>query len=62
VFARVKPRLAVYSHVCMPTATEQDLIPATRKTYGGPLQLGEDLMAIDIGETIAVRKPARVSR
>jgi ribonuclease Z len=62
VFARVKPRLAVYSHVCMPGATEQDLIPATRKTYGGPLQLGEDLMAIDIGETIDVRRPARISR
>ena len=62
VFARVKPRLAVYSHVCMPNATEADLIPATRKTYGGPLQLGEDLMAIDIGETIDVRRPARVSR
>jgi ribonuclease Z len=62
VFARLKPRLAVYSHVCMPNATEQDLLPATRKTYGGALELGEDLMAIDIGETIDVRKPARVSR
>jgi ribonuclease Z len=56
---RVKPRLAVYSHICMPNATEQDLLPATRKTYAGPLQLGEDLMVIDVGETIEVRKPAR---
>jgi ribonuclease Z len=24
VFTRVKPKLAVYSHICMPTATEQD--------------------------------------
>ena len=62
VFARVKPRLAVYSHVCMPTATEQDLLPATRKTYGGPLQVGKDLMVIDIGDTIDVRKPVGVSR
>ncbi len=61
VFTRVKPRLAVYSHICMPTATEQDLIPGTRKTYAGPLQLGEDLMMIDVGETIDVRKPARSS-
>jgi len=59
VFARVKPKLAVYSHICMPNATEQDLIPATRKTYAGPLELGEDLMAIDVGETIGVRKPSR---
>jgi ribonuclease Z len=61
VFTRVKPKLAVYSHVCMPGATEQDLLPATRKTYAGPLQVGEDLMVIDVGETIGVRKPARPS-
>jgi ribonuclease Z len=59
VFARVKPKLAVYSHICMPSATEQDLIPATRKTYAGPLELGEDLMVIDAGETIGVRRPSR---
>jgi ribonuclease Z len=62
VFARVKPKLAVYSHICMPTATEEDLLPATRKTYAGPLQIGEDLMVIDVGETIRVRKPPRSSR
>jgi len=62
VFTRVKPKLAVYSHICMPTATEQDLLPATRKTYSGPLQLGEDLMVIDVGEKIDVRRPARSSR
>ena len=61
VFTRVKPKLAVYSHICMPTATEQDLLPATRKTYAGPLQLGEDLMVIEVGETIDVRKPVRSS-
>jgi ribonuclease Z len=61
VFARVKPKLAVYSHICMPSATEQDLIPATRKTYAGPLELGEDLMVIDVGETIGIGKPSRSS-
>jgi ribonuclease Z len=62
VFTRVKPKLAVYSHICMPSATEQDLLPATRKTYAGPLQVGEDLMVIDIGETIEVRNPSRSSQ
>ena len=61
VFTRVKPRLAVYSHICMPGATEQDLVPATRTTYAGPLQVGEDLTVIDAGEKIDVRKPARSS-
>ena len=62
VFARVNPKLAVYSHICMPSATEQDLIPATRKAYAGRLELGEDLMVIDVGESIGVRKHLRASR
>jgi ribonuclease Z len=59
VFSRTKPKLAVYSHIVLPTATEQDLIPPTRKTYSGPLELGEDLMVIEVGQTIAVRRPTR---
>jgi ribonuclease Z len=58
VFARTKPKLAVYSHIVLPTATEQDLIPPTRKTYAGPLELGEDLRVIAVGEKIEVRRPA----
>ena len=58
VFSRTKPKLAVYSHIVLPTATEQDLIPPTRKTYQGPLELGEDLMVIEVGEKIMVRRPA----
>jgi len=27
-----------------------------RQTYAGPVEFGEDLMAIDIGNTIAVRR------
>ena len=61
VFARAKPKLAVYSHICMPTATEQDLLSPTRKTYTGPLEVGEDLMVIAVGEQITVRKPPRLS-
>jgi len=61
VFSRVKPRLAVYSHILLPIATEQDLIPSTRKTYSGPLELGEDLMVVEIGDKIEVRRPGRSS-
>lgn len=56
VFTRVAPRLAVYSHIVPPTAAAQDLIPATRKTYSGPLEVGEDLMGIDVGERIQVHR------
>jgi ribonuclease Z len=61
VFSRVKPKLAVYSHIVRPSATEQDLIPPTRKTYAGPLELGEDLMVLEVGDTIAIRRLARGS-
>jgi ribonuclease Z len=62
VFARVKPKLAVYSHIGRPSATEQDVIAPTRKTYSGRLELGEDLMVIEIGETVTVRRPAAPTR
>jgi ribonuclease BN (tRNA processing enzyme) len=62
VFARTKPRLAVYSHIVQPDASEQDLIPGTRKNYAGPVEVGEDLMVIEVGEKIEVRRPARASR
>jgi ribonuclease Z len=59
VFARTKPKLAVYSHICMPAATDEDLLVPTRKTYTGPLEIGDDLMAIDIGDRVIVRRPRR---
>jgi ribonuclease Z len=61
VFSRTKPKLAVYSHIVLPTATEQDLLPSTRKTYSGPLEVGEDLMVITVGEKVEVRRPGRTS-
>ncbi len=57
VFARVKPKLAVYSHIVPPDAS--NLIPLTRKTYSGPLEVGEDLMSIEIGEKVVVRHAPR---
>jgi ribonuclease Z len=59
IFARTKPRLAVYSHVAQSTATENDVIPQTREKYSGALELGEDLMVIEVGDTVAVRRPPR---
>lgn len=61
VFARTRPRLAVYSHIVRPTANEEDVIPPTRETYSGPLELGEDLMVIEVGESVEVRRPPRTS-
>lgn len=52
LFARVKPRLAVYTHVVPSPTTAEDLIVPTRRTYDGPLAVGHDLMTIVVGATI----------
>ena len=56
IFAAVKPKLAVYSHIVPSPTTAQDLEAPTRKTYAGPLVVGEDLTVIDVGETVTWRK------
>jgi len=54
VFTRSKPKLAVYYHFVLlgtakvPPVTEQEVVGMTRKTYAGPLLVGEDLMAFRI--------------
>jgi len=55
VFTKVAPRLAVYSHIVPPKVP--DVVPHTRVTYAGPLEVGEDLMSITIGDEIQVRHP-----
>jgi ribonuclease Z len=57
IFSRVKPKLAVYSHI-VPGDTP-NLLPLTRKTYSGPLEVGEDLMTIEIGQAVVVHRPER---
>ena len=65
VFSLAKPKLAVYSHLVflasdkVPRATVDDIVAGTRETYSGPLQVGEDLMSFEIGDTVIVsqRKP-----
>jgi ribonuclease Z len=62
VFAAAKPKLAVYTHLVLPASdaiappTLDDVIAETRTTYDGPLVIGEDLMAFDIGSDVTVRR------
>lgn len=51
LFTRIKPRLAVYSHA----PNTESVLLQTRKTYAGPLEGAEDLLTIEVGETIEVR-------
>ena len=63
VFDRVKPRLAVYTHIVLLSTdltinapTVDDLVSLTRKTYSGPFEVGEDLMSIEVGDKITVHR------
>ena len=56
VFTRLAPRLAVFTHIIPVTAGPKELIPAVRQTYSGPLEVGEDLMVINIGEQVTVQR------
>ena len=69
VFEQVKAKLAVYSHVVLTTTdpafkapTENDVMEATRKIYAGTLELGEDLMIIDVGDKVEVRRLGATSK
>ena len=54
VFSKVSPKLAVYSHIVPPDVP--DLVAHTRKTYSGRLEVGEDLMTIEIGDQVTVSR------
>ena len=66
VFNRVKPKLAVYYHFVLlgtpaiPAVTEKQVLEMTRKTYSGPLLIGEDLMAfrIEKGQVVQIQAKA----
>jgi ribonuclease Z len=62
VFTQTRPKLAAFTHVLqlgnaeIPPPTIDDIIAETRETYDGPLVVGEDLTAFDIGATVSVRR------
>jgi ribonuclease Z len=57
LFARIRPRLAVFSHIVPSVATEADVLPEARKNYDGRMVFGVDRMAIKIGPEIEVTYP-----
>lgn len=52
IFERVKPAMAVYSHLIPPHITEQEWKAVT--PYDGPLTVAHDLMMITIGDEIEI--------
>jgi ribonuclease Z len=62
VFAHTQPKLAAYTHIVLLGSNNvaapslDHIVSETRQTYGGPLEVGEDLMSFEIGETVTVRR------
>ena len=62
VFAQTRPKLAAFTHVVqlaspqVPPPTLDELMAEVRQTYDGPLEVGEDLMSFEIGETVTVKR------
>jgi len=56
---------AAYTHLVLlaskliPSVTLGELVSETRKTYNGPLEVGEDLMSFEITDKIMGRRFAR---
>ena len=59
VFKESGTRLGVFTHLDNNPSGIPELIKQTRQTWDGRLEVGEDLMVIDIGEDIEVRRPSR---
>lgn len=69
VFELVKPKLAVYSHIVLltsdpavPAPTADDLLHRTQKVYKGPLEVGEDLLTIEVGDKVNIVKFGSVDK
>lgn len=62
LFSQAKPKLAAYTHFILrssatvPPPSLKDVVAETRRTYSGPLELGEDLMSFAIGEEVTIRR------
>ncbi len=57
VFMRAAPQLAVYSHLVLLGGIDtEELVRRTRTTYSGPLEVGEDLMELDVGAEVGVTR------
>ena len=59
VFQRVQPKLAVFSHFnVLPAAT----LALVRQNYAGPVEFGEDLMTIEVSDTVGVHRFVQQTR
>lgn len=63
IFSLTKPRLAVYSHIVLlsldptlPPPGVDDIITGTKKHFNGQFEVGDDLMTIEIGDKVEIKR------
>jgi ribonuclease Z len=61
VFEQIKPKLAIYSHIVLLTSdpslappSVKELVMRTQKNFKGAIEVGEDLLSIEIGDKVKV--------
>jgi ribonuclease Z len=54
LFHEVNPKMAVFNHLILVGVTPEMLEMRTRKTYSGPLMIGQDLMTFNIDDTVSI--------
>jgi len=55
VFRAARPYLAVYSHIMLFGMGEEELMRRTRRSYRGAVEIGRDLMVIEVQNEVQVR-------
>jgi ribonuclease Z len=58
IFSKADPKLAVYNHIIQfMGVTLEEIMTRTTNVYSGPVVIGEDMMKIEIGDSIQVFNP-----
>jgi ribonuclease Z len=55
VFRQARPYLAVYSHIVLLGVKDDEVMRRTHDAYRGPVEMGKDLMVIEIQNEVQVR-------
>jgi ribonuclease Z len=63
VFSRVRPALAIYSHIVVfGGRDEAEILTRTRRAYPGPVVLGQDLTSAVAGDSAPTPRPRAAGR
>jgi len=54
LFAKAKPKMAVFTHIILMGVSADAIEKKTRKTYSGPLTVGQDLMTFVVDDDVSI--------